>query len=166
MLPVASLRLRLRLSLRLHLRQDVTCLKVHEHRPRDHLHHTLTKMSLKVPKASGPDLFKPGYKVRGIHLTHPPEPQTPPRSELQGSVNRPAWKVMAAMCGYHLERPLSRQTHALWALATTQTQTAAFAIVQADVQHLSGLEESVLRNIQAAGELSEIVRTSFGPNGA
>lgn len=36
---------------------------------------------------------------------------------------------------------------------------------QANTQHLSGLEESVLRNIAAAGELSEIVRTSFGPNG-
>ncbi|GMK58661.1 hypothetical protein CspeluHIS016_0601030 [Cutaneotrichosporon spelunceum] len=50
-------------------------------------------MSLKVPKAGGPDLFKAGYK------------------------------------------------------------------------HLSGLEEAVLRNIQAVGELSEIVRTSFGPYG-
>ncbi|KAK4687999.1 T-complex protein 1 subunit theta, partial [Tremellales sp. Uapishka_1] len=50
-------------------------------------------MSLKVPKAGGPDLFKAGYK------------------------------------------------------------------------HMSGLEEAVLRNISAVGELSEIVRTSFGPNG-
>ncbi|WVQ85610.1 T-complex protein 1, theta subunit [Cryptococcus sp. DSM 104549] len=50
-------------------------------------------MSLKVPKAGGPDLFKAGYK------------------------------------------------------------------------HMSGLEEAVLRNIAAVGELSEIVRTSFGPNG-
>ncbi|KAL7419496.1 T-complex protein 1 subunit theta [Cryptotrichosporon argae] len=50
-------------------------------------------MSLKVPKAGGPDLFKLGYK------------------------------------------------------------------------HMSGLEEAVLRNIAAVGELSEIVRTSFGPNG-
>ncbi|CED85315.1 t-complex protein 1 [Phaffia rhodozyma] len=32
-------------------------------------------------------------------------------------------------------------------------------------KHLSGLEEAVLRNIEAVGELSEIVRTSFGPNG-
>jgi T-complex protein 1 subunit theta len=30
---------------------------------------------------------------------------------------------------------------------------------------MSGLEEAVLRNISAVGELSEIVRTSFGPNG-
>ncbi|OCF55454.1 T-complex protein 1, theta subunit [Kwoniella mangroviensis CBS 10435] len=50
-------------------------------------------MSLKVPKAGGPDLFKAGYK------------------------------------------------------------------------QMSGLEEAVLRNIAAVGELSEIVRTSFGPNG-
>jgi chaperonin GroEL (HSP60 family) len=28
------------------------------------------------------------------------------------------------------------------------------------------LEEAVLRNIQAVGELTEIVRTSFGPNGS
>jgi hypothetical protein len=51
------------------------------------------RMSLKVPKAGGPDLFKAGYK------------------------------------------------------------------------YMSGLEEAVLRNIQAVGELTEIVRTSFGPNG-
>ncbi|EIW72779.1 hypothetical protein TREMEDRAFT_41975 [Tremella mesenterica DSM 1558] len=50
-------------------------------------------MSLKVPKAGGPDLFKSGYK------------------------------------------------------------------------YMSGLEEAVLRNIAAVGELTEIVRTSFGPNG-
>ncbi|ORX35956.1 t-complex protein 1, thetasubunit (tcp-1-theta) [Kockovaella imperatae] len=50
-------------------------------------------MSLKVPKAGGPDLFKSGYK------------------------------------------------------------------------YMSGLEEAVLRNISAVMELSEIVRTSFGPNG-
>ena len=30
---------------------------------------------------------------------------------------------------------------------------------------MSGLEEAVLRNISAVNELSEIVRTSFGPNG-
>lgn len=30
---------------------------------------------------------------------------------------------------------------------------------------MSGLEEAVLRNIAAVGEMSEIVRTSFGPNG-
>ena len=35
----------------------------------------------------------------------------------------------------------------------------------ADVQYMSGLEEAVLRNIAAVGELTEIVRTSFGPNG-
>ena len=32
-------------------------------------------------------------------------------------------------------------------------------------QHLQGLEDAVLRNIQAVGELSDVVRTSFGPNG-
>ncbi|KAG5725280.1 putative T-complex protein 1 subunit theta [Termitomyces sp. T112] len=32
-------------------------------------------------------------------------------------------------------------------------------------KHLSGLEDAVLRNIQAVSELSDLVRTSFGPNG-
>ncbi|TBU56278.1 T-complex protein 1 [Dichomitus squalens] len=32
-------------------------------------------------------------------------------------------------------------------------------------KHLSGLEDAVLRNIQAVAELSDLVRTSFGPNG-
>lgn len=32
-------------------------------------------------------------------------------------------------------------------------------------QHLQGLEDAVLRNIQAVAELSDLVRTSFGPNG-
>jgi T-complex protein 1 subunit theta len=31
---------------------------------------------------------------------------------------------------------------------------------------MSGLEDAVLRNIQAVFELSNLVRTSFGPNGA
>ncbi|KAG1875962.1 chaperonin Cpn60/TCP-1 family [Suillus tomentosus] len=32
-------------------------------------------------------------------------------------------------------------------------------------KHLQGLEDAVLRNIQAISELSDLVRTSFGPNG-
>ncbi|PCH35670.1 T-complex protein 1 [Wolfiporia cocos MD-104 SS10] len=32
-------------------------------------------------------------------------------------------------------------------------------------KHLQGLEDAVLRNIQAVSELSNLVRTSFGPNG-
>ncbi|KAF7331607.1 hypothetical protein MKEN_00040300 [Mycena kentingensis (nom. inval.)] len=32
-------------------------------------------------------------------------------------------------------------------------------------KHLSGLDEAILRNIQAVTELSDLVRTSFGPNG-
>lgn len=32
-------------------------------------------------------------------------------------------------------------------------------------QHLSGLEEAVLRNIEACKQLSQITRTSMGPNG-
>ena len=30
---------------------------------------------------------------------------------------------------------------------------------------MSGIEDAVLRNIQAVAELSDLVRTSFGPNG-
>jgi T-complex protein 1 subunit theta len=33
-------------------------------------------------------------------------------------------------------------------------------------KHLQGLDDAVLRNIQAVNELSNTVRTSFGPNGA
>ncbi|KAF5366220.1 hypothetical protein D9758_005706 [Tetrapyrgos nigripes] len=33
-------------------------------------------------------------------------------------------------------------------------------------KHLQGLDEAVLRNIQAVNELSDLVKTSFGPNGA
>ncbi|OBZ69987.1 putative T-complex protein 1 subunit theta [Grifola frondosa] len=32
-------------------------------------------------------------------------------------------------------------------------------------KHLQGIEDAVLRNIQAVAELSDLVRTSFGPNG-
>ncbi|TFK64293.1 T-complex protein 1 [Pluteus cervinus] len=32
-------------------------------------------------------------------------------------------------------------------------------------KHLQGLDDAVLRNIQAVNELSDLVRTSFGPNG-
>jgi T-complex protein 1 subunit theta len=38
-------------------------------------------------------------------------------------------------------------------------------LFKAGYKYMSGLEEAVLRNIQAVGELTEIVRTSFGPNG-
>lgn len=33
-------------------------------------------------------------------------------------------------------------------------------------KYLQGIDEAVLRNIQAVIELSDLVRTSFGPNGA
>lgn len=33
-------------------------------------------------------------------------------------------------------------------------------------KHFSGLEEAVLRNIEACKNLSQITRTSLGPNGA
>ena len=32
-------------------------------------------------------------------------------------------------------------------------------------KHLSGLEEAVLKNIEACKELAQITRTSMGPNG-
>mgnify|MGYP002718883570 FL=1 len=86
-------------------------------------------MSLKVPKAGGPDLFKAGYKVSL------PLPSIPNQ---QGSI-----------------------------LPSGQASINFFQVRDAGltVQHMSGLEEAVLRNIAAVGELSEIVRTSFGPNG-
>lgn len=45
---------------------------------------------------------------------------------------------------------------------TVFCSTSEFFIL---LQHLSGLEDAVLRNIQAVAELSDLVRTSFGPNG-
>ncbi len=39
------------------------------------------------------------------------------------------------------------------------------ALFKEGYKHLQGIDEAVLRNIQAVLELSEIVRTSFGPNG-
>lgn len=33
-------------------------------------------------------------------------------------------------------------------------------------KHLQGIDDAVIRNIQAVNELSDLVRTSFGPNGA
>ena len=33
-------------------------------------------------------------------------------------------------------------------------------------KHLSGLEEAVLKNIEACKQLAQITRTSMGPNGA
>ena len=38
-------------------------------------------------------------------------------------------------------------------------------LFKSSYKYMSGLEEAVLRNIEACGELTEIVRTSFGPNG-
>ena len=67
-------------------------------------------MSLKVPKANNIELFKEGYKVRGL------------------------------------------------------CRVPRFLLTRA--QHLQGLDDAVLRNIQAVAELSDLVRTSFGPNGA
>ena len=34
------------------------------------------------------------------------------------------------------------------------------------LQHFSGLEEAVYRNIAACQEMAQVTRTSFGPNGA
>ena len=39
-------------------------------------------------------------------------------------------------------------------------------IVKDGTKHLSGVEEAVLKNIEACKELSNIVRTSLGPRGA
>ena len=32
-------------------------------------------------------------------------------------------------------------------------------------KHFSGLEQAILKNVQACNELSELTRTSLGPNG-
>lgn len=42
----------------------------------------------------------------------------------------------------------------------------AQAMLKEGHKHLSGLEEAVLKNIQACKELAQITRTSMGPNGA
>ncbi|GKV20268.1 hypothetical protein SLEP1_g30421 [Rubroshorea leprosula] len=39
------------------------------------------------------------------------------------------------------------------------------AMLKEGHKHLSGLEEAVLKNIDACKELSAITRTSLGPNG-
>ncbi len=40
------------------------------------------------------------------------------------------------------------------------------ALLQDGHRHFSGLEEAVLKNIDACKQLSQITRTSLGPNGA
>ena len=51
----------------------------------------------------------------------------------------------------------------------TKYETGLFSFVGVfDIglsQQMSGLEDAVLRNIEAVSELSNLVRTSFGPNG-
>lgn len=39
------------------------------------------------------------------------------------------------------------------------------AMLKEGHKHLSGLEEAVLKNIDACKELAQITRTSMGPNG-
>ncbi|KAF7300666.1 hypothetical protein HMN09_00952100 [Mycena chlorophos] len=44
-------------------------------------------------------------------------------------------------------------------------QSSNLPIFKDGYKHLQGLDEAILRNIQAVTELSDLVRTSFGPNG-
>ncbi|KAJ7647497.1 chaperonin Cpn60/TCP-1 family [Roridomyces roridus] len=44
-------------------------------------------------------------------------------------------------------------------------QSNSLPIFKDGYKHLQGLDEAILRNIQAVIELSDLVRTSFGPNG-
>ncbi|KAF7289927.1 hypothetical protein MIND_01367700 [Mycena indigotica] len=44
-------------------------------------------------------------------------------------------------------------------------QANSLPIFKDGYKHLQGLDEAILRNIQAVTELSDLVRTSFGPNG-
>jgi hypothetical protein len=40
------------------------------------------------------------------------------------------------------------------------------AMLKEGHKHISGLEEAVVKNIEACKELAQITRTSLGPNGA
>ena len=44
-------------------------------------------------------------------------------------------------------------------------QNSIQEILKEGTKHLSGLEQSMLRNIEAVRDLSELTRTSMGPNG-
>jgi T-complex protein 1 subunit theta len=44
-------------------------------------------------------------------------------------------------------------------------QNSVSEILKDGTKHLSGLEQSMLRNIEAVRDLSELTRTSMGPNG-
>jgi len=39
------------------------------------------------------------------------------------------------------------------------------SMLKEGTQHMSGLEEAVLRNTEACKKIAQIVRTSLGPNG-
>lgn len=45
------------------------------------------------------------------------------------------------------------------------TQQGFQSMLKEGYRHYAGLEEAILRNIEAAKELSQLTRTSFGPNG-
>jgi hypothetical protein len=47
----------------------------------------------------------------------------------------------------------------------TMQMTGLGSLMKEGTQHLSGLEEAVLRNIEACKQLAQITRTSLGPNG-
>ncbi len=44
-------------------------------------------------------------------------------------------------------------------------KTSNLQLLKDGYKYLEGIEDAVLRNIQAVSELSDVVRTSFGPNG-
>jgi T-complex protein 1 subunit theta len=44
-------------------------------------------------------------------------------------------------------------------------QNSLQEILKEGTKHLSGLEQALIRNIEAAKDLSEKTRTSMGPNG-
>jgi len=43
--------------------------------------------------------------------------------------------------------------------------TSLTSMLKEGTQHLKGVEEALLRNIEACKQLAEVVRTSLGPNG-
>lgn len=76
-------------------------------------------------------------------------------------------RVLFLIC-HVLKSPKIQQRAAVqgWTQGMLSTNTLLSISPQRKLQFLQGLDEAVLRNIQAVNELSDLVRTSFGPNGA
>lgn len=62
----------------------------------------------------------------------------------------------SAICCFHTEKMTSRQIQ----------MTSLTSMMKEGTQHLRGVEEALMRNIEACKQLAEVVRTSMGPNGS